>query len=254
MTVTLPLVQVTAVCHDCRKKHVYRVPNTQLSQAVAEWTTKHAGHPIDFSPPTPIYESKWSRWLHDFWNDCPLWSPYDFELGHAYGHNADVKGAYVTSVDYTITLASLATSSTLLVGRESTQIDNSTNKYLEYYAAGKATTGTTPTVDKVINLWVYGSLKDTPTYPDTITGTDAAVTLTNAGTRNSGLRPAGSALVTATSNIGYPFAPISITALFGGLMPPNRHGLFVTHDTAVNLNATGSNHVFSYTASYGVVA
>lgn len=251
--VTLPEIEVTAVCHDCRHQHTYRVPNVQLSQAMAEWTTKHAGHPIAFSQPKPLYQGRWSRWLHEFWNECPAWAPERFALGHGYDHNADVKGAYVASADYTITLASLATSSTRLVGRQSTAIDNSTNKYLDYLIAGKITTGTTPTVDKQIDLWVYGSLKDTPTYPDTTTGTDGAVTLTNAGTRNTGLRPVASALVTATSDVGYPFAPASLTALFGALMPPNRHGLFVSHDTVAAFNATGGNHVLSYTAMYGTV-
>lgn len=250
--VTLPEITVTAVCHDCKRKHVYRVPVAQLSQSVAEWTTKHAGHPIEFSQPLPLYRGRWSRWLHEFWNECPVWAPDSFALGHGYGHNADVKGAYVASADYTITLASLATSSTRLVGRESTAIDNSTNKYLDYLVAGKVTTGTTPTADRQIDLLVYGSLKDTPTYPDTITGTDAGVTLTNTGTR-TGLRPVMSPSTTATSNIGYPFAPVSVALLFGALMPPNRHGLFVSHDTGVNLNATGSNHVFSYTPLYGTV-
>lgn len=254
MAITLPEIEVTAVCHDCRRKHVYRVPVAQLSQSMAEWTTKHAGHPIAFSQPRPLYRGRWAKWLHEFWNDCPVWAPERFALGHGYGHNADVKGSYVASADYTISLASLATSSTRLVGRESTAIDNSSNKYLDYLIAGKVTTGTTPTVDKLIDLWVYGSLKDTPTYPDTITGSDAGVTLTTAGTRNTGLRPAGAAQVTATSNIGYPFAPISLTQCFGSFMPPNRHGLFVTHDTAVNLNSTGGNHVISYTSVFGVVA
>ena len=39
-------------------------------------------------------------------------------------------------------------------------------------------------------------------------------------------------------------------AAFGGVVPKN-HGLFVTHDTAVNLNSTAGNHSFSYTGVYG---
>lgn len=252
MTVQLPDIAVTAVCHDCRRTHTYRVPVAHLSQAMAEWTTKHAGHPIEFSRPVPLYEGRWHQWLHAFWNDCPLWAPDRFALGHAYDPNADVKGAYVASADYAITLASLATSSTRLVGRESTAIDNSTNKYLDYLVGGKITTGTVPTVNRQIDLWVYGSLKDTPTYPNTITGTDAGVTLTNTGTQNSGLKFAGMAVVSAASNIGYPFA-FSVTGLFGSFMPPNRHGLYVAHDTAADLNATGGNHVLSYTPMYGTV-
>lgn len=248
MTVNLPEIEVTAVCHDCRRQHTYRVPTSHLTQAMGEWTTKHAGHPIEFSKPRVCYVGKWQGWLRDFWSACPLWAPQ----GYSYGHNADVKGSYVASDDYTITLASLATSSTRLVGRESTQIDNSTNKYLDYIVAGKITTGTTPTVDKQIDLWAYGSLKDTPTYPDTITGTDSGVTLTNAGTRNIGLRPMASAIVTATSNVGYPFAPSSIAGMFGTFIPPNRHGLWVSHDTAVNLKS--DSQVLSYTPVYGTVA
>lgn len=253
--VTLPEIAVTAVCHDCRRKHVYRVSTAQLSQAMAEWTTKHAGHPIEFSRPVPVYAGRWSRWLHAFWNDCPAWAPGWFALGHGYGHNADVKAAYVASADYTITLASLATSSTRLVGRESTAIDNSSNKYLDYLIAGKVTTGTSPTADRQIDLWAYGSLKDTPTYPDTITGSDAGVTLTNSGTRNAGLGYIDSALTANTSNVGYPFRPTSLVQLFGAPFgPPNRHGVVVAHDTGVNLNSTGSNHALSYTPVYGTVA
>ena len=49
----------------------------------------------------------------------------------------------------------------------------------------------------------------------------------------------------ATSDIGYAFAPFSVASRFGGVMP-KYWGLFVTHNTGVNLNATGGNHVFSY--------
>lgn len=44
----------------------------------------------------------------------------------------DTKLAYGSSSNLTITLASLATDSSLLTGRESTEVDNTTNKYIDY--------------------------------------------------------------------------------------------------------------------------
>ena len=56
------------------------------------------------------------------------------------------KPSYAASSNLTITLASLATSSTLVVGRVSTQVDNSSNLYLDYLLSAKISTGTSLTV------------------------------------------------------------------------------------------------------------
>ena len=85
---------------------------------------------------------------------------------------ADEKIAYASSAALTITPASLATSATLVAGRESTAVVNTTNLYVDYLLAGKIMTGTTPTVSKQIQVWVYGQTEDTPLYPGTITGSD----------------------------------------------------------------------------------
>jgi hypothetical protein len=45
----------------------------------------------------------------------------------------------------------------------------------------------------------------------------------------------------ATSNVAYHFGPVSLAAAFGGVLPP-KVVLFVTHSTAVALNATAGNH------------
>jgi hypothetical protein len=166
---------------------------------------------------------------------------------------ADAKIAYGSSAAITITLASLATSSSLAGGRESTAVDNTSNKYLDYLVGGKITTGTSPTDAKSILVYVYASVDDTPTYPDVLDGTDSDETLTSAGIRNAGLRLAAAVTTDATSNRTYWIAPFSVAALFGGAMP-KFFGIFVTHDTAVNLNSTGSNHAFSYTPVFETVA
>ena len=165
---------------------------------------------------------------------------------------ADVKQAYVASAAFTITLASLATSSSRTAGRNATAIDNTTNKYLDYLVAGKVTTGTTPTTAKQIDVWVYGSFEDSPTYPDSVTGTDAAFTATTADILAGSMQLAASISTDATSNRTYWFSPFTVARLFGGQMP-KFFSIFVTHDTAVNLNSTGSNQAFWQTGLYYTV-
>lgn len=154
--------------------------------------------------------------------------------------------SYGASTVITITLASLATSAAKLVGQESTAVVNTTNKFIDAYVGGKVTTGTTPTAAKTIEVWVYGAVNDTPTYPDVLDGTDSGETFTDDGAKFSALKLGAVANTDATSDQTYWFAPFSVAQLFGGILPTH-WGLFVTHDTGVNLNATGTNHEFKYT-------
>lgn len=248
-SVSLPRVRVRAVCHDCRRQHTYEVEPHGLADAMGQWVEKHRGHPIAFSRPVPLYKGRWSKWLREFWSECPLWRPADYQ----YGHNADAKLAYASSAAYTITLASLATSATFVAGREGTAVSNTTNLYLDYLIGGQITVGTTPTANTQIQVRAYGSYNDTPTYGDVFDGTDSAETVTSAGILSSypgvGLMNVDS----TTSDRGYPMPPTSLAGAFGQLVPKN-HGLFVSHNTGVNLNATGGNHVLNYTGIYGTVA
>lgn len=158
---------------------------------------------------------------------------------------ADFKTKYATEATITISLASLASSTTRVAGQESTVVDNSTLLYVDALVSGKVRTGTTPTVNKQIDVWVYAQMNDTPTYPDVFDGTDSAETVTSENVRNAALRLAASIRVDATSDRDYAVAPFSVAALYGGVMP-KRWGLFVTHDTVAALNATGGNHEFKF--------
>src|SRR5262245_54425580 len=92
---------------------------------------------------------------------------------------ADRKQAtYPSSSALTITLTSLATSSTLVAGRESTEVDNSSNKYLDAGISGRVTVGTTPTAATRIEIWIFPKMSDSA-YPDVFDGTDSAETLTS---------------------------------------------------------------------------
>lgn len=162
---------------------------------------------------------------------------------------ADIKTKYpsTSSVALTLGLGSLASDTNLLAGRESSAVDNTTNLDLDHMVSGTIMTGTSPTVSTTIEVWAYAPYRTasgTPTYPDVLDGTDSAETLTSANVKSSMLRLVAAITVDATSNRAYYFAPVSIAALFGGM--PKFWGLFVTHNTAVALNATAGNHVIEY--------
>jgi hypothetical protein len=162
---------------------------------------------------------------------------------------ADIKTKYpaTSSVALALTLAGLASDTTLLAGRASAAVDNTANADLDHLVSGVIATGTSPTANTSIEIWAYASYKTAagaPTYPDGFTGADAAKTMTAAGVKIGALRLVATITVDATSNRAYPFAPVSIASLFGAM--PKFWGLFVVHNTGVALNATAGNHDLQY--------
>ena len=155
---------------------------------------------------------------------------------------ADLKLAYGTASDLSITLASLATDTNLLTGRESATIDNtlSTALVLDYLVSGKITAGTTPTASRSIEVWAVGSWDGT-NWPDVFDGTESAETITSADIKSSVCRFVAAMATASTSDRTYHFGPVSLAAAFGGVLPP-KMVLFVTHSTGVNLNSTAGNH------------
>lgn len=167
----------------------------------------------------------------------------------------------ITTVNYsanntiTIDLANLASSATLVAGRESSQIDNTTNKYLDAIVQGIVYVGTTPTANTTISVYVYGSDKSLaaagawPTNGniDVLDGTDSAETLTNSGVLYSALKLGAIINVLVnTTNVGYPIAPFSVAQLFGGVLP-QFWGLYVAHNTGVALyNNAVNTDAFRY--------
>ena len=155
--------------------------------------------------------------------------------------------SYSAATTIAISPASTASSSTWVAGRESTEVDNTTNNYVDALVQGKITVGTTPTASTLILVYVWGS--DTSagtTNIDVIDGTDSAETLTSVGVRDGFMRLGAAINVDATtSDRVYPIGAFSVADLFGQM--PKYWGLFVTHNTGVNLNATGGNHAFTYT-------
>jgi len=154
----------------------------------------------------------------------------------------DIRPFYATEINATITLASLASSSNLLAGRQSSEIDNRTALNLDYLVSGKTTTGASPTTGRPIEIWAVGALDNAaPTYLGGFGTADAASPTLIQENKNIMCVLVASITCNATSNQQYDFGPVSIAALFGGFCPA-RFVFFVTQNTAVALNSTAGNH------------
>ena len=169
----------------------------------------------------------------------------------------DIKNFRATHFDLTVTVASMATDANLLIGRQSSEVDDTTVRALDYLCSGRITTGTNPTGGS-IEVWVIAAFDSTGTaYPDVFTnGGDAARTWTNAAIKSGAARLVYSAspvTSTAGSDKGYSWSGFSIAGAFGGTLPP-RFVFFVTHSTGVNLNATAANHFIRVQPVYQTVS
>lgn len=151
-----------------------------------------------------------------------------------------LKPLYGNSFNLTLTAASLASDTNLLAGRSSAAVDNISPLYSDVLLAGFWTAGTSPTASKTVEFWAWANIDDTPTYPDTITGSDANITLTSADIKGAALRLIASIPTDNTSNRKYTFAPTSLVSLFGAM--PKKWGVFIVHNTGVAANATAGNH------------
>jgi hypothetical protein len=152
------------------------------------------------------------------------------------------KPSYASGAAVTITLASLASSSDFTAGRQSNEVDNTTNLYDDLLVSGKVTTGSSPVSPNQINIYVAAWDAQANAYPDVITGAgDAAKTFTSANVLTGAVKVLKALLIDSTSNRTYYYSNESVAALFGGVLP-QKVVFFVSQDSTVNLNATGGNH------------
>jgi hypothetical protein len=154
---------------------------------------------------------------------------------------------YGATTQITMNLSGLASSATWVAGRESNEIDNTTNKFVDALVQGSISVGTSPTANTVINVFVYGSDTSLTTSPiDVFDGVDSAETIASGAGSATGILYSmfrlGAAInvLSTTSDAAYPVAPFSIAQLFGGVMP-KYWGLYVAHNTGQNLRADAVN-------------
>ncbi len=150
--------------------------------------------------------------------------------------------SYGTSAALTMTLASLASDTSLIAGREATAVDNTSDLAVDSLVGGKVTTGTSPTASRQIEVWAIGSYDGTALSAGA-TGSDANFSPTGEKTL---LKLLTIIPTDATSNHSYEWGPFSIAQAFGGTMP-KKWSVYIVHNTGVALNATGTNHEVKYT-------
>ena len=142
---------------------------------------------------------------------------------------------FASDTTFTITLASLANSSSG-VGRQSTLVDNTTNKYVSALVYLSITVGTSPTANTPIYVYLLRSNNDNPIVDDGGGSSDAGITIINApllGVINCSA---------TTSNVAY--VGIFDTSPLGPLGP--KWGIAVVNNTGVALNSTEGNHLKTF--------
>lgn len=241
-------MKIICLCHTCAKMHAMDFdPLVGPGAGFSDWLTKHPeGHFTEF--------------------EFPRRSGKDHAVDHPwmdYMHNADVKTAYAATQQVTITLTSLAASSTLLAGRESNSVDNSVNKYLEYMAAGFFKTAASNAQIGSINVAVVGALQDGSlvgtgalTWPDVFDGTDSVETVSLQNVYDQVCKIATQITTTATNALVWPFGPTGLSGLFGGVMP-NKFVFFVSQSAETSTNswsATATDHQIYVTPAYATVS
>lgn len=163
------------------------------------------------------------------------------------GFAADIKNAYGTSNQaITITLASLANDVTgPRTGRQSTEIDNTTNKFIDALVFLKVLTASAATsATGHVDVYAYGTADGGTTRTETAGATDAAITLTD---------PPNARLIgvcnTVANSITYNCGPFRVSIAFGGILP-DKWGIIVINESGAALNATEANHGKWYQGVY----
>lgn len=153
---------------------------------------------------------------------------------------ANVKEAYGTDAQaITVTLASLASAA----ARESATIDNLVNLFLDALVEVKVqTNASAPTGDKAVYVYVWGTVDytATATFPDKVTGADAAITPDSP----TQLRLLGAIFCTSAST-SYKMEPTSVASLFSGIMPA-KWGLVIVNSTGNALDTVAGNFEAQY--------
>lgn len=153
--------------------------------------------------------------------------------------------SYGTVTALTWTPASVATATYDF----SAAVDNSTDLAPEVLVSGKITTGTSPTVNTSITLFLYGE-DGNGQYTAGISGSDGG---TPGAGEQTQLPIMQIITVDATSNHTYEYGPIAIAQFFGGVVP-KKWGVGMLNSSGVALNATAGNHVCSYQTVKRVIA
>lgn len=145
-----------------------------------------------------------------------------------------LKPSYGSGTSITFTTSGLATDSSLLAGRQSAVVANSTDLGVDCLVGWSILTGTT-TANTVIEIWAGGSWDGGTTYIAGGGGGDSALSPATVGIKR-GLKLL--AVIDVTDTTGRTFTGMaSVAQAFGGTMPSNWH-LYCVHNTGANLSTS----------------
>lgn len=147
-----------------------------------------------------------------------------------------VKPHYGTPTAITCTTTSLGSSSSLLAGRQSAQIDNTADLAVDALLGGTIATTGTPTAGGVIEVWLFGSWDGGTTRTAGMGTSDANITPSTVSDKVL-LAPAITLQQDNTTARTFTFGPISVAEAFGGVMP-DHWGVFIVHNVGTTLGAT----------------
>jgi len=151
----------------------------------------------------------------------------------------------------TINLSGLASSSSFVAGRESNEINNTADKYIDAIVSGLFTVGTTPAITGGLKVFVWGADESLTTAPlDVLDGVDSAETLTSTSLGAAVVPAIFVPVLVNTSDTQYPVRPFSVAAALGLPVLPKYWGLFVAHNMTAALKTDAANtNSFSF---YGI--
>lgn len=148
---------------------------------------------------------------------------------------ADIKTKYAAAANITITLASLADDSK----RQSTEVYNSSNLYLDVHMQLKVKTGGSVSGDKAIYVYAYGTVDDNMGYSGDASGSDSAYSGTIDNCKLIGV------ISTPAATSSYVSDMMSIASAFGGVVP-STWGIIVHNKTGSALDGTEGNFEKKY--------
>lgn len=150
--------------------------------------------------------------------------------------------SYGTQIQLTWTsLNSLASSSTMLAGAQCTVINNTSYNATDWWISGRFKWTSAPGTNATFAIWGFGQMDETsPTYPDVLGATDAAVTFTSVTKRANAMNGAINVNIDTAITTPYYIKGFWLSTVFGGTVP-KRWGLWAAHNGTAALSATGSD-------------
>ncbi|HYM69029.1 MAG TPA: hypothetical protein VEZ44_05485 [bacterium] len=153
------------------------------------------------------------------------------------------KPSYGTNTAITITLTSLANSTSLSLGyRQSAAVDNSTNLFGDVHIYGHAQSNAAPTANNTYTIFLYWSNDGGTTYTNGASGSDATYTQPDS---DANMVARVDSVLTAV-NQAFNFPGISFCRAAGLLFLPQKWGIIFKNGSGQALDGTAGHHVFSY--------